>query len=124
MSDLQIIPLKNNLLLDWKKQDVKSKIISRVNELNINVSQYKTDNEFLTLICNLIEYLVTKKDNINKKELVLSVYNDLFGLTPEEQETLKNNIDIVHLQKKIKAVSYWKLFKCGVKEFIFKKSAK
>jgi Leucine-rich repeat (LRR) protein len=124
MADLQIIPLKNNLLLDWKKQDVKSKIISRVNELNINVSQYKTDNEFLTLICNLIEYLVTKKDNINKKELVLSVYNDLFGLTPEEQETLKNNIDIVHLQKKIKAVSYWKLFKCGVKEFIFKKSAK
>ena len=124
MSELQIIPLKNNLLLDWKKQDVKTKIISRVNELNINVSQYKTDNEFLTLICNLIEYLVTKKDNINKKELVLSVYNDLFGLTPEEQETLKNNIDIVHLQKKIKAVSYWKLFKCGVKEFIFKKSAK
>ena len=119
MADLQIIPLKNNLLLDWKKQDVKTKIISRVNELNINVSQYKTDNEFLTLICNLIEYLVTKKDNINKKELVLSVYNDLFGLTPEEQETLKNNIDIVHLQKKIKAVSYWKLFKCGVKEFIF-----
>jgi hypothetical protein len=119
MADLQIIPLKNNLLLDWKKQDVKSKIISRVNELNINVSQYKTDNEFLTLICNLIEYLVTKKDNINKKELVLSVYNDLFGLSSEEQETLKNNIDIVHLQKKIKAVSYWKLFKCGVKEFIF-----
>jgi hypothetical protein len=124
MADLQIIPLKNNLLLDWKKQDVKTKIISRVNELNINVSQYKTDNEFLTLICNLIEYLVTKKDNINKKELVLSVYNDLFGLSSEEQETLKNNIDIVHLQKKIKAVSYWKLFKCGVKEFIFKKSAK
>jgi Leucine-rich repeat (LRR) protein len=121
MADLQIIPLKNNLLLDWKKQDVKTKIISRVNELNINVSQYKTDNEFLTLICNLIEYLVTKKDNINKKELVLSVYNDLFGLTPEEQETLKNNIDIVHLQKKIKAVSYWKLFKCGFKEFLFVK---
>lgn len=119
MADLQIIPLKNNLLLDWKKQDVKTKIISRVNELNINVSQYKTDNEFLTLICNLIEYLVTKKDNINKKELVLSVYNDLFGLSSEEQETLKNNIDIVHLQKKIKAVSYWKLFKCGVKEFLF-----
>ena len=52
------------------------------------------------------------------------MYNDLYGLSSEEQETLKNNIDIVHLQKKIKAVSYWKLFKCGVKEFIFKKSAK
>ena len=124
MSDLQIIPLKNNLLLDWKKQDVKTKVISRINELNVNITQYRNDNEFLTLICNLVEYLVTKKDNINKKELVLSVYNDLFGLNSEEQETLKNNIDIVHLQKKIVKVSYWKLFKCGMKEFIFKKSAK
>ena len=124
MSELQIIPLKNNLLLDWKKQDVKTKVISRINELNVNITQYRNDNEFLTLICNLVEYLVTKKDNINKKELVLCVYNDLFGLTPEEQETLKNNIDIVHLQKKIVKVSYWKLFKCGMKEFIFKKSAK
>ena len=124
MADMQIIPLKNNLLLDWKKQDVKTKVISRVNELNVNIAQYRNDNEFLTLICNLVEYLVSKKDNINKKELVLSVFNDLFGLTPEEQEVLKNNIDIVHLQKKIKAVSYWKLFKCGMKEFLFKKASK
>ena len=124
MADLQIIPLKNNLLLDWKKQDVKTKVISRVNELNVTIAQYRNDNEFLTLICNLVEYLVSKKDNISKKELVLSVFNDLFGLTPEEQEVLKNNIDIVHLQKKIVKVSYWKLFKCGMKEFLFKKSAK
>lgn len=124
MGDLQIIPLKNNLLVDWKKQDIKNKIISRVNELNINIAQYKNDNEFLTLICNLVEYLIVKKDNINKKEMVLSVYNDLFGLSPEEQETLKNNIDIIHLQKKIKKVSMWKLFKCGVYELFKKKSTK
>jgi hypothetical protein len=73
-------------------------------------------------VCNLAEFLVnTKKDNINKKELVLSVYVDLFGLTPEEQETLKNNIDIIHLQNKIKKVSMWKLFKCGVYELFRKK---
>ena len=118
MGDLQIIPLKNNLLIDWKKQDIKSKIISRVNELNINVSQYKNDNEFLTLICNLVEYLVVKKDNIDKKEVVLSVYSELFGLSIEE---LKNNIDIIHLQKKIKKVSWWKLFKCGINEWFFRK---
>lgn len=121
MDNLQIIPLKNNLLVDWKKQDVKAKIITRITQLNINVPLYKNDNEFLSLICNLVEYLVVKKDNIDKKDMVLSVYIDLFGLTPEEQETLKNNIDIIHLQKKIKKVSWWKLFKCGVNEWLFRK---
>jgi hypothetical protein len=124
MTDLQIVPLKNNLLLDWKKQDIKNKIINRINELNINCTNYKTDNEFITLICNLVEYLVSKKDNVNKKEMVISVFNDLFGLTSEEQENLKNTIDIIHLQNKIKKVSYWKLFKCGFSEFFFKKSKK
>ena len=124
MTDLQIVPLKNNLLLDWKKQDVKSKIISRINELNMNLTNYKTDNEFIILICNLVEYLVSKKDSINKKELVISVFNDLYGLTPEEQDHLNNTIDIIHLQNKIKKISYWKLFKCGMKEFFFKKSTK
>jgi hypothetical protein len=121
MTDLQIVPLKNNLLLDWKKQNIKTKIISRLNELNIIISNYKNDSDFLILVCNLVEYLVTKKNNINKKELVLSVYVDLFGLSTEEQETLKNNIDIIHLQNKIKKVSMWKLFKCGVYELFRKK---
>jgi hypothetical protein len=32
MADLQIIPLKNNLLLDWKKQDVKTKVADSIFE--------------------------------------------------------------------------------------------
>jgi hypothetical protein len=123
--NLQIVPLKNNILVDFKKQDIKNKIIERINELKLNIPLYKNDNEFLTLVCNLIEYLVnSKKDNINKKEMVLMIYQELFGLTPDEQETLKNNIDIIHLQNKIKKVSMWKLFKCGFKEFFLKKSTK
>jgi hypothetical protein len=118
---LDVVPLKANILIDWKKAEIKNKIISRVNELNIPISQYKTDNEFLTLICNLIEYLTVKKDCINKKDLVILIYNELYGLTAEETETLKSNIDIIHLQKKIRKVSWWKLFKCGVFEYFKKK---
>ena len=123
--NLQIVPLTNNILVDFKKQDIKTKIIERIHELNLNLPLYKNDQEFLTLVCNLIEYLVkSKKDNINKIELVLLIYQQLFGITPDEQEVLKNNINILHLQKKIKKVSMWKLFKCGVSEFFFKKSTK
>lgn len=121
--NLQIVPLTNNILIDFKKQDIKNKIIERINELKLNIPLYRNDNEFLILVCNLIEYLVkSKKDNIDKKELALMIYQELYGLSLEEQETLKNNINIIHLQKKIKKVSYWKLFKCGLSEFFFKKS--
>jgi len=119
---LDVVPLKANILNDYKRSEIKNKIISRVNELNLPISQYKGDNEFLVLICNLIEYLIVKKDNINKKDLVILIYNELFGpLTSEETETLKNNVDIIHLQKKIKKVSWWKLFKCGIYEYVKKK---
>ena len=118
---LNVVPLEKNILIDWKKNEIKNKIISRINELNIPIINYKNENEFLILVCNLAEYLIIKKDYINKKDLVISVYNQLYGLTPEETETLKNNIDIIHLQKKIKKVSMWKLFKCTVSEYFKKK---
>ena len=118
---LNIVPLEKNILIDWKKNEIKNKIISRINELNIPIINYKNENEFLILVCNLAEYLIIKKDYINKKDLVISVYNQLYGLTSEETETLKNNIDIIHLQKKIKKVSMWKLFKCTVSEYFKKK---
>lgn len=121
--NLQIVPLGNNILVDFKKQDIKNKIIQRIQDLKLEIHLYKTDNEFLTLVCNLIEYLInSKKDNINKKEMVLLIYQELFGLSSDEQEVLKNNIDIIHLQKKIKRPSYYALFKCGCKEFFFKNS--
>lgn len=120
--NLQIVPLTNNILVDFKKQDIKNKIIERIQELKLNLPLYKNDIEFLTLVCNLIEFLVkSKKDNINKVEIALLIYQELYGLSTDEQETLKNNINIIHLQKKIKKISYWKLFKYGITEFFFKK---
>ena len=121
MASLEIIPLKNNLLKDWQVVEVKNKIINRINELHINDPKYKTDQEFLILICNLIEHLVSKKNNIDKKELAIDILITVFNLTLEEQNLIRNNIDIVHLKKAIKKVSYWKLFKCGFSEFFFKK---
>jgi deoxyhypusine synthase len=124
MTDLGIIPLKNNLLKDWKLVEVKTTILNRINELHIHDQKYKNDTEFLILICNLLEHLVSKKDNIDKKELAVDIITTLFALTPDEQSVLKNNIDIIHLKKNIKKVSFWKLFKCGLSEFFFKSSTK
>ena len=122
MSDLQIVSLKNNLLYDVTVSQIKNKFISRVNELKSTQPKYKTDNEFLVLVCNLIEFLVKKKDKIVKKELAIHIFTDLFNLNEDEQKTLSNNIDFVHSNGTIKKISQWKLFKCGIYELFAKKS--
>lgn len=121
MTDLNIIPLKNNILLDYKTVEIKNKIINRVNDLNLDINKYKNDTEFLTLICNLIEYSVRKKDNINKLDLCLSIYQQYYNLNEDETSLLKNNIDYIHKNKNIKKLSFYKLFKTSFSEWFRKK---
>lgn len=122
MSELEIIPLKNNLLVDFKHTEIKNKIIARLTELNLNEVKYKCDAEFLSLVCNLAEHLVAKKDKIKKKELVITIFNCLFGLSAEEQDLISKNIEFLHSQRNIiKKVSFYKLFKTSVRELFFKK---
>lgn len=121
MSDLSIIPLKNSLAVDAKRIEVKSKIISRINELGLVLAQYKTSNELLLLVLNLIEYLVSKKDKINKKELAIEIMTEIFQLNDQEKQAVAENIEFLWINKAIKKVSMFKLFCAGVKEWFFKK---
>ena len=78
--DLSIIPLKNNLLVDSTYNSIKQKIIERVIHLGLQDHKYKDDNEFLTLICNLLENLVNKKDKVSKKDLAIDILTQIFNL--------------------------------------------
>ena len=121
---LEIVGLKNNIKYDFTVNDIKNKIVNRVNELGLNNIKYKHDNEFLVLICNLIEFLVQKKDKITKSDLCYLIYAEIFDLdrsNEDEKIMLKHNIDFIHANGSIKKISKWKLFKCGVYEFFKKK---
>ena len=121
MSELAIIPLRNNLLVDYKYIETKNQIISRLGELHLCDSKYKNDNQLLNLVCELIEHLIVKKDKISKKELAIDIYLGIFGLTDDEKKTLENNINFLWSNSMIKKVSVYKLFRTGVKEFFRKK---
>ncbi len=122
MADLTFVSLKNNLLVDSKYSSAKNQIIQRVGDLGLAHAKYKLDNEFLALVANLAEHLITKKDKIDKKELVLDVFHTLFTTTDEEREILSKNIDFICAQKGlVKKASFYKLFVAGVREWFFKK---
>ena len=120
---LSLISPKHNILLDVKVAEIKSSIIARISELRLADVKYKLDAEFLTLVCNLVEYLVQKKDGISKKDLVLEIFKDLFGadLLESDLSTISKNIDFIHVNKTIKKVSWYKLFKTGLLEWFRKK---
>lgn len=120
---LTIVPLKNNILLDVKVNDIKASIIKRIQELHLDDVKYKLDAEFLTLVCNLVEHLVIKKDGIPKKSLVMDIFRDLFSiqLTDDNIATIERNIDFIHNNKAIKKVSWYKLYKTGIREWFSKK---
>jgi len=123
MSDpyLSLVSLQNQLGVDVKRNEVKQKIINRITELGLNEANYKFNQELLLLVCNLAEHLLKKKDNISKLEMVLMIFDSLFGITQQEKALLESNINFLHQSKMIKRVSKWKLFCAGFKELFFKK---
>ena len=119
---LELVSLKNNLLVDSNRADIKSKIINRLNSLQLNITNYKKDNEFLLLVCNLVEHLCNKKDKIGKQDFVVEIYNDLFQLTDNEKDLLRKSIDFLHVNKAIKKISWYRLFKTSFREWFKKKT--
>lgn len=121
MSNLTLIPLRNNLLKDFRYNEVKSKVIERIQELKLNDGRYKNDAEMLVLICNLLEYMISRKDKLSKKDIAIDILNDLFGLTDEDKVSVANNIQFLWENRMIKQVSFYKLFKTGITEWLRKK---
>ena len=84
-----------------------------------NVKELKTDPEFLLLVCRIIENKMGKnKQNIDKKDLVISILDKIFTLTEQEKEMFRSNIQFLYDNNKIKKVSIVKLAILYVGEWV------
>jgi hypothetical protein len=114
---LTLVPTQPKISSDIKRAEITKKIRDRITELNLNLPQYKNNNEFVLLVLNLIEHLVKKKYKIDKKVLAVEILSDLFQLNPQEIDSLQNNIEFLHSNKMIKKISWYYAFCCGVIEY-------
>jgi hypothetical protein len=117
---------EHHLLIDFTKTKIQSQIIDRIKELKFNdLTKYKNDVQFLKLVCNIIEHLVSKDDNIKKLDLCIDVFNQLFGnLSDDEIKTLTQNVNFLCNNKNIKKLSYYKLFKTSFLEWFISSKSK
>ena len=120
--------LEGSLLsVDVQKHEIKTTIFKRVEQLNIqNIVTYKNNIEFIKLIATLLENLVLNTKQINKNKLLFEILLAYFpDMTPAEQEVANSNLQYFLDAKLIKKVSYYQLFKTGIRElFFFKKWGK
>jgi hypothetical protein len=114
----ELITLGQGLQKDFKREQLGKILNSRLQELNMLQPKYKLDNELLTYITNMVEHFVLKNDKIDKKQFVLDFMRDNFSTTDEELEIISKAIEYLHSNKHIKKISFWKLLKAGVKEWL------
>lgn len=122
MSGLDIVSITPSLAFDVKINEIKDKILKRMDELRLNDCKYKTSTDVILLICNLVEHLVRDK-KINKKELVIEIMDGVYSLTPDERKQISGVIEFLHSNGNIKKLSKFYLFCVGVYEY-FSRSKK
>lgn len=92
--DLTLIKPKNQLLKAQRLNDliniVKQKALEFPASHNLKVCQ-----EFLLMVCNLVEEIVKKSDKINKKELVINVLKSVLSLNEPECKVVDASIEFL-----------------------------
>jgi hypothetical protein len=120
---LDLIAITPNLSLEIKQNEIKNKIIGRLTELKLIDSKYKTSQDVLLLVCNLLEHLVNDK-KINKKQLLIDLFIEVYSAEGTELIQIENQLEFLHSNKAIKKLSRFYLFCCSAYELFFKSKAK
>jgi len=120
---LDLVAITPNLALEIKRNEIKDKVIKRLDELKLLDTKYKMNNDILLLICNLVEHLIKDK-KINKKDFVLEIFEHIFNIDETEKQIVSSNIEFLHSSRAIRRLSRFYLFCCSAYEYLFKKKEK
>jgi len=92
--DLELLKPKHSLKKSQLANDLLVVLRQKVSEYPAT-HQLKSCSEFILFCAKLIENLVLKKDKIDKKQLVLDVFKQLFNLQPPELVLLDATVEFL-----------------------------
>lgn len=113
--------LKNKLNTHVVYHGLIKKIVDQICNEIPKFNDLKNNPELTLLICNLIENVVKKSDDVDKKQLVCDVLTTIFNLTPEEIEATKIEIQFMYDHNKIRKVPWRKYIPNVIGAWIKKK---
>ena len=106
-----------------KVSQLKNEIVTAIQHLD-NFGALKCDIKLILDVCNHVESakcIRKSKQKIDKKNLVLDIFDQAFTLDPESRNTISNTIDHLHGDKKIKIEPIIKWFLKEVLNVVVKK---
>jgi hypothetical protein len=103
------LKLKRSAKKHYKIESVKEKIKESI----LQVPKFEKlilDKEFLNVVANQIENKIdTKKYNVNKKEILLEIYTEVFSnITTDQLKTISDDIEYLHQHSLIHKKAFYK----------------
>ena len=122
MHSPDLIPLKNSLKNLNDLAILKQMVVCKIQSLP-NYQTLKNDVELVLYACNTLEnaHVDLKAAKINKRQLIVSVFGELFNLNDEEKLTVSNTIQFLFDHGKIKQVKQVLVVANTIKNWIIKK---
>ena len=78
-STIDLIPLRNSLSRDSKYNKIKTAVLTQLEEFADE--KYKSNPEVILHLITILENLIDKKDKIDKLELAVNIFSELFKTT-------------------------------------------
>ena len=122
MHSPDLIPLKNSLKNLNDLAILKQMVVCKIQSLP-NYQTLKGDVELILYACNTLEncHVDLKAAKINKRQLVVAVFSELFNLNDEEKLTLSNTVQFLFGHGKIKQIKQLYVVGNVIKNWIIKK---
>ena len=100
-----LVHVKNNLKNLSDAAQLKQMVCCKIQSIP-NFKTLKNDTELILYCCNILEnyHVDVNAKKIDKKELVVNAFVELFSLNDDEKLTLNNTIQFLFDHKKIKQI--------------------
>lgn len=95
---------------------LKQKIIQRLKDTGLADAKFKFEVKNILYVCVLIESSVNRNQKVNKRSLLLDIFKEIYGLSLDDEDKIKSTVDMLHVNKKIKAKNYYKLWCTSILE--------
>ena len=118
----KLVPLQNKLKMKKKFAEIVQIII---NDIKTNIPDFienQLDCEMILRICNIVEYLVKKKYGVDKKQVVVHVFELLVpDISEANLEFISNTVDFLFNHGQIKPVKMVSKISLGCGDLLTRK---